>query len=252
MRSVGNVVRELDYLASTYSNPHIVFRDPLFTAQRARTLEFCATLRRRALKLSFECETRLDDLDEELLDQLHEVGLRAVSFGVESADVGVLRRSGRRPIPRAHQLAMVAHCRALHVDTIAFYVLGLPADTWQSVAATIDLSICLGTSVASYKICTPYPGTPLWTQMAPVVFETDWEKFDGFTPTFHHPNLTPEELRFLLGAAYSRFYVRPSFLLNLLHVRDERVHRLAERLDASVSHTLARQEIARMSRPVTC
>src|SRR4029079_15730492 len=38
------------------------------------------------------------------------------------------------------------------------------------------------------------------------------EKFDGFTPTFEHPSLTAEEPRFLLGAAYNPFYVRPPWL----------------------------------------
>ena len=131
-------------------------------------------------------------------------------------------------------------------------VLGLPADTWQSIAATIDLSVSLGTTVASFKICTPYPGTPLWKQMERLVYETDWERFDGFTPTFRHPNLSPDELRFLLGAAYSRFYVRTSFLLSLLHVNHDGMRQLARHFDARVSQTLARQEIAEMSRPVTC
>lgn len=42
------------------------------------------------------------------------------------------------------------------------------------------------------------------------MYEQDWQKFDGFTPTFAHPNLSAGELQFLLGAAYARFYMRPS------------------------------------------
>jgi hypothetical protein len=50
--------------------------------------------------------------------------------------------------------------------------------------------------------------------MKDLITEADWEKFDGYTPTFRHPNLSHEELRHLLGSAYTRFYVRPSFGLN--------------------------------------
>jgi hypothetical protein len=42
-------------------------------------------------------------------------------------------------------------------------------------------------------------------------------------PTFKHPNLTEQELRFLLGAAYTRFYMRPSYLANFLKIQNSMV-----------------------------
>jgi len=44
-------------------------------------------------------------------------------------------------------------------------------------------------------------GDAMFKQIEPLLTETDWEKFDGYTPTFAHPNLSERELRFLLGAA---------------------------------------------------
>ena len=70
---------------------------------------------------------------------------------------------------------------------------------------------------------TPYPGTPMFKQIQPLLTETDWEKFDGYTPTFAHPNLSARELRFLLGAAYTRFYMRPSYLANFLKIKNTAV-----------------------------
>ena len=65
---------------------------------------------------------------------------------------------------------------------------------------------------------TPFPGTPLFKHMKHLITETDWEKFDGYTPTFQHPNMTHQELLHMLGSAYVRFYVRPSFGLNYLGI----------------------------------
>ena len=101
-------------------------------------------------------------------------------------------------------------------------------------------------------ILTPYPGTPLWKQMQPLVYETDWQRFDGFTPTFAHPNLTADELMFLLGAAYSRFYVRPTYAANHLGIRSIRLRRLLERWDSRINERQTRQEIATASRAVSC
>ena len=174
--------------------------------------------RGRGLKFTFEAETRLDRLDGDLLKRLHTAGFRAMSFGVESLDPATLKKSGRRPIPQAHQREIMKHCHELGIVTAAFYVLGFLQDDWNSIAATIDYSIDLGSTFAQFKILTPYPGTPMWKQLEPLLTETNWEKFDGYSPTFKHPNLTAHELQYLLGAAYKRFYIRPSYLANWLKI----------------------------------
>ena len=135
-------------------------------------------------------------------------------------------------------------------STAAFYVLAFAEDTWDSIGATIDYSVALGSTMAQFKLLTPYPGTPLWKQMAPRVSETDWQKFDGFTPVFNHPSLTGAEMRFLLGAAYTRFYMRPSWLAHYLGISSSRVRQWVSRLDDRVSARHAREEIALMSRAV--
>ena len=110
--------------------------------------------------LRFECETRIDRLDPALLNALHAAGLRAMSFGVESMSPETLKKVGRRPTPEAQQRLIINQCRDLGVTTAAFYVLGFLHDDWQSIAATIDYAIDLGSTAAQFKLLTPYPGTP--------------------------------------------------------------------------------------------
>jgi len=251
-RRIDAIVDELQELCDRYPRPYVIFRDPLFSDDRDRCAALCDAIRSRGLRLRFECETRLDRLDEALLIKMHQAGLRAMSFGVESVDPETLRRAGRRPIPQPHQRAILAFCREMGITTAAFYVFGFVQDTWDSIAATIDHAIHLGSTFAQFKILTPYPGTPLWKQMQPLVYETDWEKFDGFTPTFNHPNLTAKELMFLLGAAYSRFYLRPTFLANQLGIHSTTVRSMFEHWDARVSARHSRREIATVSRAVSC
>jgi radical SAM superfamily enzyme YgiQ (UPF0313 family) len=175
-----------------------------------------------------------------------------VSFGVESVQPSTLRKVGRRPTPEDHQRLIVDHCRHLGIVTAAFYVLGFLDDDWSSVSATIQYAIDLGSTVAQFKLLTPYPGTPLWKQLAPRIHQRDWEQFDGFTPTFTHPSLRDEELRFLLGAAYTRFYMRPSYLANYCRVEGALLRQLVGQLDGHVSARQGRRELAVMSRAVTC
>ena len=251
-RPVESILDELEHLCRWYDRPFIIFRDPLFTQERDRVMALCEGILERGLDLRFECETRLDRLDEELLARMHQAGLQTVEFGVESLSPDTLRKVGRRPIPEAHQREMVRACDRLGVRTVGFYVLGFNTDTWDSIAATIEYSISLGQTLAQFKLLTPYPGTPLWKHMEAQVFEKDWEKFDGFTPTFLHPNLSAREIQFLLAAAYARFYLRPSFFANLWRFERQWLRGLVERLDLKVSEIHSRKELQVMSRAVEC
>jgi anaerobic magnesium-protoporphyrin IX monomethyl ester cyclase len=249
-RSIANIVDEIERLCDQHPRPYVIFRDPLFSEQRDRCIELCDAIEARGLNFTFEAETRLDRLDVELLDRLYVAGFRAMSFGVESLDPATLKKSGRRPIPQAHQRDILAHCSKLGIVTAAFYVLGFLQDDWNSIAATIEYAMDLGSTFAQFKILTPYPGTPMFKQIEPLLTETNWEKFDGYSPTFKHPNLTAHELQYLLGTAYKRFYMRPSYLANFLKIQNPAIREWVGRMDQRVRDRHSREEIADIARPV--
>src|SRR5437773_6858733 len=218
-RSAENVVAEIEEICARHEHPYLIFRDPLFSEERERSTGIAEGILRKNLKVRFECETRLDDLDKDLLDLLHRAGLNTITFGVESVDPATLKRVGRRPIPPEHQREIVSYCRDKGIATEGFFVIGFLTDTVESIRATIDYAIDLSPTFALFKMLTPFPGTPLFKPMKSLITEVNWEKFDGYTPTFRHPNLSHEDLRHLLGLAYTRFYVRPSFALNYLGIK---------------------------------
>ncbi len=178
-RSAENVVAELEAICRKFGQAYFIFRDPLFTEERDRAIGIAEGILRKKLDVRFECETRLDDLDKDLLDLLSRAGLNTITFGVESMDPATLKRVGRRPIPPEHQREIVGYCRDKGIFTEGFYVLGFLTDTIESIRATIDYSIDLGNTGALFKILTPFPGTPLFKHMKHLITETDWEKFDG-------------------------------------------------------------------------
>jgi radical SAM superfamily enzyme YgiQ (UPF0313 family) len=217
-RSAENVVAEIEKICATYGETYFIFRDPLFTEERERAIGIAEGILRKNLKVGFECETRLDDLDKPLLDLLRRAGLDTITFGVESMDPATLKRVGRRPIPPEHQREIISYCRDKNITTEGFYVIGFLTDTVESIRATIDYAVDLGSTAALFKVLTPFPGTPLFKHMKSLITESDWEKFDGYTPTFKHPNMSHEELKHLLGYAFTKFYIRPSFALNYLGI----------------------------------
>ena len=231
-RSVEAVVEEMAMLSERYGHPHIKFRDPLFTLDRDRCFRLAEAIIARSLPLSFECETRMDDLDEKLIRALHAAGLREISFGVESPDPLVLKKVARRFIPHEHMRKMIRLCWELGIATTAFYVIGFLQDTEESIEDLIRFACELDSTYANFKILTPYPGTPQFKQLKPLIFEREWENFDGYTLTFNHPVLTPRRARLMLGMAYSRFICRPSQLVNWLGLHKYSHHFWLQKADA--------------------
>ncbi len=231
-RTVASVIAEMSELCRQHARPHIKLRDPLFTLDRDRCFEISEEIIARGLQLTFECETRMDDLDEKLVRAMHAAGLREISFGVESPDPSILKKVARRYIPHEHMRTIVNLCWDLGIVTTAFYVIGFLQETEEGIEDTIRFACELDTTYANFKILTPYPGTPQFKQLEPLVFETDWEKFDGYTLTFNHPHLTPRRARLMLGMAYSRYLLRPSQLLNWLSLHKYTRHEWLERADA--------------------
>src|SRR5206468_5228127 len=61
-RSPENVVREIEGICARHAQPYLIFRDPLFSEERERSIGIAEGILSKNLKVRFECETRLDDL----------------------------------------------------------------------------------------------------------------------------------------------------------------------------------------------
>jgi anaerobic magnesium-protoporphyrin IX monomethyl ester cyclase len=214
-RSVENVLKEMEYLKKNYGIKAIDFRDPVFTLNRKRTLNFAHNLSGKKLDIVWSCETRLDCLDKELIDAMHEAGLRNLNVGIESSDELVLKNSKRLPIERMHQEDIISHCQKLGINMATFYILGQEGDTKESIEKTVAYAKKLNTLVAQFSLCTPYPGTTFYEQLKKDgrLISSNWEDYDEYTPVFRHKFLNPEKLLDLKEKAFSSYYFRPAYIL---------------------------------------
>jgi len=215
-RKPENVVQEIEYLVQNFGIKSLLFRDPLFTLDGKRVLAIADGLKKKNLDLEWACETRLDLLNEELIDRMFDSGFRALNVGVESESAEVLKAVHRTGVGQNHEQKIIDYCNKKGIKVAAFYVLGLPQDTEESILNTIEYAKGLNTHVAQFDLCTPFPGTDLFKQLKPLISESDWEKFDCFTPVFRHKNLTKEDLNRLLEHAYASYYFRLSYILKFL------------------------------------
>ena len=87
-----NVVDEMQLVHDKYGVDQVTFYDDAFSVDRNRVVKICEELNARKLHLKWDCGTRVDMVDRELLKTMRDAGCFAVWLGVESGSEVMLAR----------------------------------------------------------------------------------------------------------------------------------------------------------------
>ena len=217
MRSPKNVVDEMQLVHDKYGIDQVTFYDDAFSVDRNRVVKICEELDARNLHLKWDCGTRVDMVDEELLKIMRDAGCFAVWLDVESGSETILGAMNKRiKLDQTRLAYKMAH--KLGLMTIANVVLGFPGETEKTARETIRLVKELNPDDVGFYIATPYPGTPMYEQVKKNGWlrVTDFDKYDTAGPTFETPWLSMEKLMELRNKAYQEFYLRPNYVLKMI------------------------------------
>jgi radical SAM superfamily enzyme YgiQ (UPF0313 family) len=216
MRSAKNVVDEMEYLHKTYGSSTFTFYDDAFTVDQARVEEICKELHDRNLKLTWDCGTRVDMVNKELLQKMKDAGCIAVWFGVEAGSQLVLDKMGKGFTARLTKNAFKM-AQDIGLMTIASVVFGFPGETKETAMETIKFIQEINPDDVGFYIATPYPGTPMAEQVKKNGWlrVTDFNKYDTATPIFELPTLSMQEVREIREKAFHKFYIRPTYILRM-------------------------------------
>jgi anaerobic magnesium-protoporphyrin IX monomethyl ester cyclase len=163
MRSPKNVVDEMQLVHDKYGVDQVTFYDDAFSVDRDRVVKICEELNSRRLRLKWDCGTRVDMVDRDLMEIMRKAGCFAVWLGVESGSELILGAMNKKiKIEQTRQAYTTAH--KVGLMTIANVVLGFPGETEQTALETIRLVKELNPDDVGFYIATPYPGTPMYYQ----------------------------------------------------------------------------------------
>ncbi|MFC2002759.1 B12-binding domain-containing radical SAM protein [Chloroflexota bacterium] len=162
VRSVSNIINEIDLLVKIYGVNFIMFHDLVFTLRRGRAIQICEQLIQRKYDLTWRCQSRGMNLDVDLLRKMKEAGCVAIEIGIEAPTEEV--QSNIKHIPLHKLVESVQNARALGFDIYAGHMLGLPGQSYASEMRSAELFHALGLSCAITSTTTPYPGTELYNQ----------------------------------------------------------------------------------------
>ncbi len=224
-RSAENVVDEIEECVGLGINELLIY-DDTFTVDRQRVLDICSEIKMRGLDVGFDVRARVNTVDPGLLAAMRSAGCERIHYGVESGNQEILDFI-RKGITLKQVVDAFKWTREEGIDTLAYFMLGHPRDTRDTIEQTIDFAVKLDPMYTHFTITTPFPATDLYRLgLEEGVIESDvWLEYarrptEDFIPPVWEENLSMEELQRLLKNAYKRFYVRPSYVLTrLLKVR---------------------------------
>ena len=175
-RSAQNVCDELELIQKDYNPDTLWFVDDVFTISHKWLNEFNRELRERNLKVKYECITRADRLDEEVIKVLKASGCFRVWIGAESGSQKVIDLMDRRvDVKQVREMIKLAQKHGIQAGT--FIMLGYPGETEEDIEETI---IHLKESNPEYFTITvayPIKGTELFAEIEAV--QTNNFKWDA-------------------------------------------------------------------------
>jgi len=124
------------------------------------------------------CLSRADHLGKDLASIMARAGCRRVFFGIESGNAGMLNIIGKRIVLSDARRAVTA-AKAAGMETGAFFILGYPGETSESLLETLHFSSSLPLDYLSYSFPYPIPGTGLHERVKTRITMPEWRKQRG-------------------------------------------------------------------------
>jgi len=216
--SASYVIEAIDRLRELFGVREIMFKDDMIMLKRERLIEICERLLERYWGLTWTCMGRADCVDPELLKLMRKSGCWQISYGIESGNQALLDA-----VHKSLSLEQTEHAleitREAGISPRAFFILGLPFETEQTIRRTIDFAKRAPLDDINVGLLTPFPGTRMYAEAdAHGTFERDWRKMNKFRAVFVPFGLTRETLERYLKRFYFEFYGRPNILMKQMRL----------------------------------
>jgi anaerobic magnesium-protoporphyrin IX monomethyl ester cyclase len=209
--SPERIMRELQLLSGLGIHNIHMYAD-LFTVSREQVMELCQRIVDGGLKIKWTCNSRVDYVDQEMLQAMGRAGCWMISWGIESGNEAILKRAAKGADPKKARQALT-WARQAGIKNWGYFIIGLPGETVDTIRQTIDFAKGLPLELALFHIAAPYPGTPFFFEVLENGWfreGTRWEEVDMDKGTvLEYGNLSAEDLMYWQKRAFREWALRP-------------------------------------------
>jgi radical SAM superfamily enzyme YgiQ (UPF0313 family) len=174
-RSVQRVADEVEYLLARYHPDQLWYADDVFTIHHSWFFAYADELKRRGIRVPFECISRADRLNEGVIDRLAEMGCWRLWIGSESGSQRVLDEMKRDVTVEQVQSATRALKRR-GIQTGMFIMLGYEGEEIEDLEATVEHLKKSAPDVFLTTVAYPIKGTTYYEKVADrILARADWD-----------------------------------------------------------------------------
>ena len=162
LRSLDNFFGEIEYLNNKYKFQTLMIDDDSFTLFPNYTQAFSEIYEMRIRK-PFYCQSRADFIcrNADIMKRLKQAGLDTVFVGFESGSQRMLDLMQKdTTVEQNYEAAAI--CHGLGIKMWANFMVGLPTETKEEMAATFKMIRDIKPEKPSGAFFTPIPGTNLY------------------------------------------------------------------------------------------
>ncbi|MHB8859788.1 MAG: B12-binding domain-containing radical SAM protein [Thermoleophilia bacterium] len=218
LRSAENIVDEMAWLNRDFGISMFSFRDPSMVCNRKRLLEICRLIRERQLGVVWNCNSRADEVDLEMLRAMKQAGCYLIKYGIEVGNADMIKSIKRMEKTQVEQA--VRDTRQAGISPHGYFMFGFSDETEATMEETAKFSRELDLDSAGFMILVPFPGTREFEryQSEGRLLTKEWREYDYMNkPVYRNANVTSEQIIRAHRRAYRGFYLRPRILA--LHLR---------------------------------
>jgi len=165
MRNSEKVLDEIEMLVKRYGINHILIGDDNFTLDIERAKSILKGIIKRRLNVTWEATAglRADRIDEELVGLMKKTGCKKVVIGVESGDDDYRARVIKKNLDIKNVFYAVDVLTKNGIDANAFFILGMPGETKNTMENTVNLAIKLARRgvFSHFSMASPMPSTEM-------------------------------------------------------------------------------------------
>ena len=159
VRSTDNVVAEFQQAMKLFPQAkEFFFDDDTFNIRKDRVLDVCAKLKPLGFSWSANARTHCD---YDTLKAMADAGGRLLIVGFESGDAQILKNIKKGATPEMGRTFM-KNCKKVGLTVHADFIIGLPGETKETIARTIDYAKELDADTVQVSVAHAYPGTELY------------------------------------------------------------------------------------------
>lgn len=162
-RAVKNVMDEIRQVRKAYNTAQFSIKDDSFTVRRKHVVELCEAIQKEPYRIGFNCTTRVNLIDDELLGIMKKAGCMQVNVGIESGSKKILELTDK-DITHDQIRSAAKSLNHHRIFWSGYFMIGLPQETEQDMRQTIDFLREVRPYYGGLGVYSPFPQTKLFDQ----------------------------------------------------------------------------------------